>query len=134
MSAPGELRGPAETAAQVVAAINDRDRAALVALLADGAEVATGRSVHSGPDAIAVWAAKEYDHLRRVYAIDEYRTRAGRVLALGSVQYVWTEGGEVADSTPIALLIEIEDGVLSHLSVHDDAATALAQFDAEAAG
>ena len=134
MSQPGELQGPADTAAAIVAAINDRDAEGLEALLAGDAEVVTGRSVHTGAEVIAAWARREYDHLTKRYAIDEYRIDGDRVLALGHVQYVWTEGGEVADSTPIALLIEVEAGVLRRLTVHDDARTALVEFESGAVG
>ncbi len=80
------------------------------------------------------WASKEYDHLRKVYAIDEYRRRGDAVLALGSVQYVWADGGEVADSTPIALLFELEGEALKRLTVHDDARSALLQFESQSSG
>lgn len=124
-----EARGPADAAAALVAAINARDGAALAPLLGAAAEVVTGRTVHAGPEEIIAWAGKEYDHLTRVFAIDEYRTRGETVLALGSVQYVWTEGGEVADSTPIALTIEAPGGALRRLAVHDDARAALLEFE-----
>ena len=64
-----------------------------------------------------------------LFPIDEYRQAGRRVLALGAVQYVWSEGGEVADSTPIALEIEVEGGVLGRLTVHDDVRAALAEFE-----
>lgn len=127
MSAAGG--DPAAAAAAIVAAVNERDPDRLRALLGHASEVVTGRSVHAGPDAVVAWAGKEYDHLRRVYAIDEYRQAGRRVLALGAVQYVWSEGGEVADSTPIALEIEVEGGVLGRLTVHDDVRAALAEFE-----
>jgi hypothetical protein len=50
------------------------------------------------------------------------------VLGTGAVQYVWSEGGEVADSTPIALEKSFSGGLLRTLSLHDDAAAALAAF------
>ncbi len=123
----------AATATALIAAINERDGAALGELLATGAEVVTGRSVHAGIDAVRAWAAKSYDHLTRRYAIDEYRGAAGRVLALGHVEYVWTEQGDVADSTPIALLFELADGLVARLIVHDDTRAALLEFESGAA-
>lgn len=125
---------PADIAAALVTVINERDPEGLERLLGPGAEIVTGRSVHSGEDAVRKWANKEYDHLRKVYAIDEYRTAGERVLALGAVQYVWTEGGEVADSTPIALVFELAGGAVNRLTVHDDARSALLEFEAGAAG
>ncbi len=115
-------------AAAVVEAINSREGDRLAPLLAPDVEVVTGRSVHRGPDAAVAWARKEYDHLTRRYAIDEFRPRAGDALALGSVEYVWSDGGEVADSSPIAIELEFGGELLRRLSLHDDAAAALAAF------
>lgn len=130
MSSGGAGTGdPAALAAEVIAAINDREPARLRALLGDGSRVVTGRSTHSGPDAIAAWAAKEYQHLIRRYEIDAIRVIGADVLVTGAVQYVWSEGGEVADSTPIALEMRFAGGQLETLGVHDDAAAALAAFE-----
>lgn len=131
--ASGDNERDAETAAAFVAAIHDRDLVALGRLLDPEAEVVTGRSVHAGADAIRSWAAKTYDHLHRVYAIDEYRSAPGRVLALGHVEYVWTAAGDVADSTPIALLFELAGEAVARLTVHDDVETALVAFESGAA-
>jgi len=120
---------PAEPAAALIEAINARDATALEPLLGLDVEVRTGRSVHSGPEAVMAWVAREYDNLVKRYEVEELRTRDGRVLALGSVQYVWKEDGEVADSSPIALELDFSGGRLSRLSLHDDVAAALASFD-----
>ena len=120
---------PAELAAALIEAINSRDPAALEPLLGPNVEVRTGRSFHEGAEAVLSWAAREYDNLVKRYAIEELRTRAGLVLALGSVQYVWKEGGEVADSSPIALELDFSGDRLSRLSLHDDTAAAVASFD-----
>lgn len=122
-------RAPADLATALVAAINDRDPAALRRLLNPDAEVVTGRTVHAGVEAIIAWAGREYDHLIRIFAIDEYRTRGESVLALGSVRYAWAEGGEIADSTPIALSVEVRDRALRRLTIHDDTRTALIEFE-----
>jgi hypothetical protein len=120
---------PPELAAALIAALNSRDPAELEPLLGPDVEVRTGRSVHAGPEAVLRWAAKEYDELVRRYEVEELRTRSGRVLALGNVQYVWKDGGEVADSSPIALELGFSGGLLRRLSLHDDAAAAVAAFD-----
>ena len=129
----GSERDDVATAAALVAAIHDRDLEALGRLLDPDAEVVTGRSIHAGADAIRSWAAKTYDHLHRVYAIDEYLSAPGRVLALGHVEYVWTAAGDVADSTPVALLFELAGGTVARLTVHDDAEAALAEFEPDTA-
>lgn len=121
---------PDAVAAAVVEAINARRPDRLESLLDERSEVVTGRNTHAGAKAILAWAAKEYDHLVRRYAIDEYRVRDGAVLALGSVQYVWTDGEEVADSSPIAIAIEVSGGRMRRFDLHDDTAAALAGFEA----
>ena len=118
-----------ELAAAVIAAVNSRDPGALSALLAPEAEVRTGRSVKSGPDAVLEWAAKAYDHLDRRYAVEVARGDGDRVLLIGDVQYVWRDGGEVGDSTPIALTLAFEGDLLRSLRVEDDPETALAEFE-----
>ena len=120
--------GPAELAARIVEAINSRDRDRLAELLDEASEVVTGRTTHRGPEQIVAWSRKEYDHLVRRYSIDEYRTRGGAVLALGSVEYVWIEDGSVGDSSPIALEFRMDGKRLSRLSLRDDTAAALADF------
>ncbi len=127
--APGTRGDPAALAAEVVAAINDRDPERLGRVLGERSRVITGRKAHEGAEAVQAWAAKEYSHLRRCFAIDAYRTIGGSVLATGMVQYVWSEGGEVADSTPIALEMSFADGRLEAFELHDDVAAALAAFE-----
>jgi len=122
-------RTAAELAEEFVEAVNSREAPRLERLLDDGSEVVTGRSTHSGPGEVLAWAGKEFDHLVRRYVVDEYRGSGGRVLALGEVQYVWAEDGEVADSSPIAITIEAADDRLRRVRVHDDPAAALAAFD-----
>lgn len=120
----------AELAKEFVEAVNSREAPRLARLLDDGTEVVTGRSTHSGPGEVLAWASKQFDHLVRRYVVNEYRGLGGRVLALGEVQYVWAEDGEVADSSPIALTIEADGERLRRVRLHDDPAAALAAFDA----
>jgi hypothetical protein len=120
---------PAALAAEMIAAINERDPERLGAMLDERSRVVTGRTAHTGAEAIQAWAAKEYDHLIRRFEIDSYRAIGLDVLATGAVQYVWLESGEVADSTPIALEISFREDVLGTLRLHDDAAAALASFE-----
>jgi len=122
-------REPAEIATAVIEAINSRDPARLSRLLDADAEVVTGRSTHTGAEAIVAWAGKQFDHLQRRYAIDELRTAGNAVLALGRVQHVWTETEEVADSSPVALELKLSNGQLSSLKVHDDPTKARAIFE-----
>jgi hypothetical protein len=106
---------------RVVASINGaiEDPGALRELLDPGVEIDTGRSVRTGPDAAVAWAANTYDHLRRRYTVREVAERDGVLVATGTVDYVWTEGGEVADSTPILLELGFSGGLLTTLRVID---------------
>ncbi len=119
----------AELAAVAIAAINSRDPALIKPLLHPEIELTTGRSSYSGPDQVAAWADKQYEHLDRVYSIATARTRDDSVLILGEVEYVWREGGEVGDSSPIALTLEFEAGLLRTLRVDDDPEVGLAAFE-----
>lgn len=119
----------AALAERAIEAINSRDPDRIRPLLAGDVAITTGRAVHRGPDAVLAWARKEYDHLARRYAPDEIRCDGERALALGSVQYVWSEVGEVADSSPIALELEFSSGLLRSLQLHDDTAAALLAFE-----
>ena len=118
-------RDPIALASAVIEAINSRDPERLESLLSPEVEVATGRNVHKGPAAAVAWAEKRYDHLVRCYAIDEFRIGDERTLALGAVQYVWADGGEVADSSPIAIEFAFDGALLRVLRLYDDVAAAV---------
>lgn len=110
-------------------AVNSRDPDRLRATAGEGFEVITGRSSHQGPEAVAAWVGKEYDHLLRRYAIADYREIGDAVLAVGAVEYVWAEGGEVADVSPIAIGVEFEAGRPRRMRLHDDPLAALAALE-----
>ena len=71
-----------------------------------------------------------YDHLDRRYAIAAARTQGDEVLILGDVEHVWREGGELGDSSPIAMTLAFEGDLLRSLRVDDDPEAALADFEA----
>ena len=118
-----------ELASAVVTAINSRDPERLAALLHRDVEVRTGRSVRSGADEVLSWADKSYDHLDRRYAVAVIRTSGDRILLAGNVEYVWRESAVVGDSAPIALTMEFDGDLLRILSVADDPAAALDDFE-----
>lgn len=125
----GEL---AELAAQAVAAINSQEPKLIAAAFDPLAEIRTSRNVHTGIEAAIAWAGKTYDHLDRRYTINATHTRGDAVLVLASVEYVWREEGEVGDSSPIALKLEFRDGLVTAMTVAEDAASALDEFEAAA--
>lgn len=122
-------RAAAELAAAFFAALESRDRGRLAALLDPAVEVRTGRSVHAGVDRVLIWAGKEFDHLRRRFRIDSYRSNGDSLLAIGVVQYVWKDGSGIADCNPIAIGVEVRAGGIARVELHDDVAAALVAFD-----
>ena len=122
----GEL---AERAAEAIAAINSQDPELIAAAFDPLAEIRTGRSTYSGIVEAIRWAEKSYDHLDKRYSIAMTHTKGDTVLVLGTVEYVWREEGEVGDSAPIALLLEFADGRVRALTVADDPAAALDEFE-----
>lgn len=124
----------AEQAARAIAAINARDPELIAAAFDPLAEVRTGRGVHRGIEAVLAWAAKAYEHLERRYAIVATHTRGDEVLALGAVEYVWREQGEVGDSSPIALRLSFAGDRVRRLVVEDDAEAALDAFESPEPG
>jgi hypothetical protein len=119
-----------ELAAAVIAAINSRDRERIAPLLHPDVEVRNPRNVFTGAERVLAWADKSYDHLDRRYAIAAARTRGDEVLILGDVEHLWREGGELGDSSPIAMTLTFEGDLLRSLRVDDDPAVALADFEA----
>jgi len=124
----------AELAARAIAAIDAQDPELIAAAFDPLVEIRTGRNVHTGIEAAIAWAAKTYDHLERRYRINATHTRGDEVLVLGSVEYVWREEGEVGDSSPIAIRLEIRDGRITAMTVADDAAAALDEFESHPTG
>ena len=95
-------------AAAVVAAINSpRSAIGSRRCSATTREVVTGRNVHAGPRRSLAWAGKEYDHLVKRYEIDESAASGAAVLGARRGPVRLGESGEVADSSPIAIVIEI---------------------------
>ncbi len=119
----------AELAAAAIAAINSQDPTLIKPLLHPDVELTTGRNVYSGPEQVAAWAAKQYDHIDRLYSIRTERTRGDSVLILGDVEYVWRDSGELGDSSPIALTLGFEADLLRSLRVDDDPEIGLAAFE-----
>jgi hypothetical protein len=85
-------------------------------------EIPTERAVHRGPDAVARWAGKGFDHLTRRYEPVSIEPREGGVLVHAQLQYVWRESGEVGDSSPVEIELGIRDGLISSWRLIEDPA------------
>ncbi|HET6830999.1 MAG TPA: hypothetical protein VFH44_06570 [Solirubrobacterales bacterium] len=119
----------AEQAGRAVAAINAGDPELIGAAFDPLIEIRVGRSVHTGIEAAIAWARRKYDHLEKRYTIAATHARGNELLALGSVEYVWREEGEVGDSSPIALRLAFADDRVRRLTVEDDPEAALDAFE-----
>ena len=110
MSAPAEEESLAR---EVLAALSEGDTEAFGELAAEGIEIHTARGARHGHAEAVAWAANKYDHLQRRYAVEDVEAKdGGGVIVRGQTQYVWKDGGEVADSSPVAIELHFEAGKL----------------------
>ena len=109
MSAPAEEESLAR---RVLAALSEGDTEAFGELAAEGIEIHTARGARHGHAEAVAWAANKYDHLQRRYAIDDLHAAARGVVVHGRTEYVWKDGGAVADSSPVAIELHFEAGKL----------------------
>lgn len=119
-----------ELARRVVAAANfaPDDAGPFERLLDPEVTVTTSRSTRVGAAEAIAWARKEFDHLRRGYAIDEYVEGPESVLAVGSVEYRWKDGGELAAADPIALKFGFASGLVVSIESFEDVTEARSAF------
>lgn len=119
----------AAAAAAVLEALNDRDTDRLEPLLSSDVEVATGTGTRSGREAVIGWSLNDYDHLLRRFLLDEAVAVGSGLLGRARSQYVWKEGGEVADTTPLYLSVEFDGPLLRRLGLHETEADAREALD-----
>ena len=136
-SEPASGIGEEDLIALAVEAIGDRDAERLLALMGADAAVITPRGVNRGPEEIAAWVSKSFDHLDRRFVVDRLEPRSGAqpggenpgggapeeetsLAASGRVDHVWRESQEIGDSTPVAFSFRIASGRITELVVHDD--------------
>ena len=83
------------------------------ALVHRDVEIHTERTVHRGKMAAVDWSGKGFDHIARRYAPQSIVETADGVTIDAELQYVWSESGEVADSSPVRIELGIRDGLIS---------------------
>lgn len=115
-------------AAAVIEALNDRDAARLGPLLSSEVEIATAKGVRVGRDPAIEWSLADYDHLLRRFLLDEAVAVGEGLLGRARSQYVWKEGGEVADTSPLYLSFEFEGALLARLGLHESEGAARAML------
>ncbi len=130
MAATPAPADPRSLARRVIDAINGGEEGELRELVAEDVEVHTGRTVRRGPDEALAWAHKLFDHLDRRYAIEDFHPGPAdaSTVGVGTVDYVWREGGAIGDSSPIALELAFAEGCLQRVVVHEDTDAALAHL------
>jgi ketosteroid isomerase-like protein len=111
---------PAELARRFLAALSVGDRAAVGELVHPEVEIRTERTVHRGRVAAMEWSGKVFDHLVRRYVPVEIEGTESGVLVHAELQYVWRDGGEVGDSSPVAIELGIRDGLISSWYLLDE--------------
>ncbi len=109
-------------------ALGHEDPDGFSALLHPEIEIETDRGVRRGRRAALDWASKRFDHLVRVWAVDEIQGEGDRLLVVGRIQYVWRDGGEVGDETPVALGFELADGQIQTMRIFESADEGLENF------
>jgi hypothetical protein len=124
---------PEEIVGLAFEAISDRDGDRLLPLLAPGVSIRTMRGSHEGADAVLAWIGKGYEHLDKRYVLEGLELEAapagGPMLGSAKVEYVWRESGEVGDSTPIFVVIELAAGLLLRLEFYESREEASAALD-----
>ena len=109
-------------------ALGREDPDGFSALLHPEIEIETDRGVRRGRRAALDWASKRFDHLVRVWAVDEIQGERDRLLVVGRLQYVWRDGGEVGDETPVALGFELTDGQIQTMRIFESVDEGLENF------
>ena len=107
--APGD-----EAAARAVLdALSRDDVEAFGRLASDEIEIHTARGVRHGHAEAVAWATNKYDHLQRRYAVDAIEAAGEEgVVVHGRTEYVWKDGGEVADASPVEIEMRFAGGRL----------------------
>ena len=76
-------------------------------------EIRTERTTHRGRDAAVAWSGKGFDHLTRRYVPVEIERVGHGLLVRAELQYVWSESGEVGDTSNVAIALGVRDGLIS---------------------
>ena len=66
------------------------------------------------------WSGKVFDHLHRRYVPVEIEETDSGVLVHAELQYLWRDGGEVGDTSRVAIELGIRDGLISSWYLLDE--------------
>ena len=83
------------------------------------------RSAPSGPPTAGATPPspgrrKGYDHLTRRYVPLEVEQQEHGLLVTAELQYVWTETGDVGDTTRVGIALGVRDGLVSSWELLED--------------
>jgi len=98
--------------ARLLDALRDRDEHAVAAELDPEVEAIGQRGPKRGIAEVVAWAQPSDDgHLRSRVEVDEMREVGARHVAVAARrQWLWIEGGELADEAPFGALFELREG------------------------
>ena len=65
------------------------------------------------------WSGKTFEHLVRRYVPASIERTDEGLLVHGQLQYVWSESGEVGDSSGVGIELGIRDGLISSWYLHE---------------
>ena len=109
-----------ELARRFLAALSACDRVAVGDLVHPEVEIRTERTVYRGRRAAMEWSGKAFDHLTRRYEPIEIEETEAGVLVHAELRYIWREGGDVGDSSRVAIELGIRDGLISSWYLADE--------------
>jgi hypothetical protein len=66
------------------------------------------------------WSSKAFDHIERRYVPVKVEDAGDVVHIDAELHYVWSESGEVADSTPVRIELGVADGLISSWRLFED--------------
>jgi limonene-1,2-epoxide hydrolase len=121
------VTGPAEAVNAFIDAFNAEDLDALVAVLDPEVEIQGRRGLVIGPDEAREWATrKPSGDLHQRLVLDGLRTDGHPAVALVRRQWLWADGGEIAEEEELAVLVSFAgDGRIAGWHPFDDRAEAL---------
>jgi limonene-1,2-epoxide hydrolase len=119
-----------------IQAFNDEDLDALVAVLDPEIEIQASRGIVIGHDEVRRWATrKQTGNLHQRLVLNAIRDRGRHVIAFARREWLWREGGHVADAQDLTIVATIgENGLITRWQPFDDRGKALQAVGLESDG
>jgi ketosteroid isomerase-like protein len=117
---------PAEVVRRYIDALNRRDLPAMLELLDPNVVLITRRGPKHGHEDVRDWLGEPYAELDVERVVDRIQVAGHIVVAAGRIRHRWRETGEVGDESDIAVLAQVENGLIVRVQTFDDEESALA--------